>query len=306
MRRVLTVALAALAFTACGGGVPEAERPVARIGDETLTRGALDAYLTDNLGEFGDTPGDDADRVRSRLFDAWVDERRIVAEARRREISIGDEQLDDLLDDPDYESGEGDRERRRTRLRTRLMIDLLQSLVLQEVAPPSLEEARKRAEQVGADDEARRVELRSLRFDDPEQALKVHKDLRRNRLTFGEAVVRNTEDESQGVSTVVDWGTLPPPVREAIDDLRPGWSSVPVDLGGSTYLFQVVGWSAPGFEMRLERARAELYETARRHAWDAFVAELRAESTATSASATSLPPPAEGRWIGPEPGRRLQ
>ena len=106
------------------------------------------------------------------------------------------------------------RERRRERLRTRLMIDLLQSLVLQEVTPPSLEEARKRAEQVGADDDARRVELRSLRFDDPEQALKVHKDLRRNRLTFGEAVVRNTEDESQGVSTVVDWATLPPPVRD--------------------------------------------------------------------------------------------
>ena len=87
-------------------------------------------------------------------------------------LTLNDETLDDLLDDPAYESGDGDRESRRVQLRERLMMQMLQGQVLEDVAVPSASEA---AEWLGEQDPqsegGRKVELRSLRFDDPEQVL---------------------------------------------------------------------------------------------------------------------------------------
>ena len=60
--------------------------------------------------------------------------------------------------------------------------------------------------------------------------------------------------------------------------MRRGWSSVPVDLGGSTYLFQIVEWIEPDPEAQIEAARAEMISAARRAAWNEFVSGLRASA----------------------------
>ncbi len=122
------------------------------------------------------------------------------------------------------------------------------------------------------------MRLRSLRFDSAEDAQRVHRSLRRDRLTFNEAVVQNTDDESQGAPTIVDWSTFPPEVQQALEKLRRGWSSVPVDLGGNTYLFQVVEWIESDPDAQIEAARAEIISAARRAAWEGFVAGLRASA----------------------------
>jgi alkylation response protein AidB-like acyl-CoA dehydrogenase len=88
----------------------------------------------------------------------------------------------------------------------------------------------------------------------------------------------NTEDESQGMPTVVDWSAFPPEVRQALGKLRRGWSSIPVELGGSTYLFQVIEWIEPDPDAQIEAARAEMISAARRAAWTEFVAGLRASA----------------------------
>ena len=124
----------------------------------------------------------------------------------------------------------------------------------------------------------RKVRLRSLRFDSAEDAQRVHRRLRRNQLTFNEAVVQNTDDESQGAPTIVDWSAFPPEVQPALENLRRGWSSVPVDLGGSTYLFQIVEWIEPDPDAQIEAARAEMVLAARRAVWEGFVAGLRASA----------------------------
>ena len=251
---------------------------VARIDGQEMTRAELDTYLAINLA-LEEDGGELDDVVCSRLLDSWIDERLILAEAHERMLTLNDETLDDLLDDPAYESGDGDRESRRAQLRNRLMIQMLQGQVLEDVAVPSAAEA---AEWMAAYDpeaeDGRKVELRSLRFDDSEQAQKVHRDLRRNRLTFNEAVVQNSDDDSQGVPTVMEWTALPPEVQKAIEKLRPGWSSVPVEVAGSTYLFLIVAWTQSDRDSRLEAARTERYNAARREAWEQFVRQLRQAS----------------------------
>lgn len=282
-RRIMPLAL--LGALACAPALELHERSVVSIDGTALTRGQLEAYLAMNLASVEDpeAEGEDAaaqsDLVRSRLLDTWIDEHLVLHEAARRHLTIDDEQLDEQLDDPAYESGEGDRHSQRVYLRNRLLIEVVQSQVLHEVAPPTSEETFAWLEQnPGASMAGKRVRLRSLRFDSAEDAQRVHRNLRRNRLTFNEAVVQNTDDESQGAPTIVDWSTFPPEVQQALEKLRRGWSSVPVGLGGSSYLFQVVEWIEPDPDAQIEAARGQIAAAARRAAWNEFVDGLRAKS----------------------------
>ncbi len=274
MKRLALVAVL-LAAAACAQPRAELERPVVHIEGSIMTRAELDAYLQFNLA-VEDRGAPLVDVVGSRLLDTWIDERLILTEAQDRELSLSDETVDDLLDDPAYESGEGDLESRRNYLRERLMIQFLQGQVLQDITMPSTAEASEwlSAHAVNAGD-GKKVELRSLRFDDADKAQQVHRNLRRNRLTFNEAVVQNSDDESQGEPTVVEWGKLPVEVQQAIEKLRPHWTSVPVEAAGSTYLFYIVAWIYPDPDARLEAARTERYSAARRGAWKDFVNSLR-------------------------------
>jgi hypothetical protein len=266
------VLVATLLPLGCGSSPTGGEVPVARVNGVALTVAQLDAYLQANLADEIDD-----DLVRSRLFDAWIDERLILAEAHERRMTIPDESLDFLINDPDYEAAEEDFDVRRERLRNRLMIEMLQGQVLQDIVLPTAEHAEAWiAEQ---DEEpagtGRSVELRSLRFDDADRAMAVHRTLRRDRLTYSEAVLQNTEDESQGVATVMEYASLPPEVQGAIEKLKAGWSSKPVDLGGSTYLFQVVRWIEAAPDDRIDAAREEMFAQERRAAWEEFISELR-------------------------------
>ena len=128
IRRVI-MPLALAGSIACGLALEPYERPVVNIDGITLTRGELEAYLALNLAgaeEFeNDSAGeaDQRDLVRSRLLDTWIDERLVLSEAAERRLTIDDEQLDEQLDDPSYESGAGDRRSRRAYLRNRLLIE---------------------------------------------------------------------------------------------------------------------------------------------------------------------------------------
>lgn len=278
MRAVLAAACLAL-LVACAPPKELHDRAVVNLDGAELTRGDLDDFLAINLAgtdEAEETTGDEGDLVRSRLLDQWIDERLVLAEAEARQLSISNQQLDGWIDDPAYDTGERDRLSQREFLRERLLIELVQGQVLADVALPSGEEAIAWLEgQPRASDAGRRVVLRSLRFDEAEDADRVHRSLRRNRLTFNEAVVQNTDDESQGAPTTVDWAGFPPEVQAVLEDLKPTWSSKPVELGGSTYLFQLVEWLDPDPEAQVEVARSELFADKRRQAWDLFVDGLR-------------------------------
>ena len=239
MRRGVLLPLALAGLLGCGPELAPHERPVVKIDGTQSTQAELEAYLYLNLAMVEDVEADvegaadQSDLVRSRLLDTWIDEKLVLSEAQLRGLSIDDVQLDGHLDNPTYESGEGDRVSQRAYLRNRLLIELVQSQVLQDVAPPSGEEVLEWLDQnpersMGG----RKVRLRSLRFDSAEDASQVHRNLRRNRLTFNEAVVQNTDDPSQRAPTIVEWSTLPDVLDAAIDaDPEARYHAVIVDEG---------------------------------------------------------------------------
>jgi hypothetical protein len=268
MKRLLPILLFAL-LTGCSD-VPESERVVVKIGDEGWSVSQLTRYFQLNLPAEGDSD----DRVKSRLLDRWIDERLVLQEAGARELVIADQDLDDMIEDPEYEGGDWQRADQRRHLRERLLIELLQSLVLADHPAATVEELQENlsAEAVVGRREAR---IRALRFDDGESAMKVHQLLRKNRLTFNEAVVQYASEGDPDGATSVDVESLPPEVREAIEPLKSGWSSSPVEMAGNHFLFQLVEWVEGDAQQQLERLRDE-YETERRRAeWGRFVAELR-------------------------------
>ncbi len=128
MIRRIVVPLALAVSISCGPALEPYEQPVVNIDGTTLTRGELEAYLAMNLAgaeELEDEGAGEAtqgDLVQSRLLDTWIDERLVLSEAAKRRLTIDDEQLDEQLDDPAYESCEGDRRSQRAYLRNRLLI----------------------------------------------------------------------------------------------------------------------------------------------------------------------------------------
>jgi len=265
-RTAMTVLL--LSALGCGGGEGA---PVLDIDGTTWTASEFEEYLASNLPETDDV----GDLVRSRVFDTWVEERLVLQEARERELSIGDEQLDDLLEDPDFEGGTAELESRRRQLRERLLIELLQALVLSDVPPPSGADIDAWIRARGGAGSGKQVRLRSLRLDDRETADRIHSRLRENRLTFNEAVVQYGGEADPDAPAELDLDSLPPEVRAAIEDLKKGWSSAPVELGRSVYLFQVLDWTEGDPQRLRDEAERDLQTARRREAWRSFVTRLR-------------------------------
>lgn len=272
-RSITILLLGALLWLGGCRNVPESERVVVKIGDDDWSAAQLERYFELNLPAASDSD----DQIKSRLLDRWIDERLVLREARARELRIADQDLDDMIEDPEYEGGDWERADQRRHLRERLMIELLQSLVLAELPEAGMQELQQNLPQ-GEPIGRREARIRALRFDDEETATKVHQQLRRNRLTFNEAVVHYAAEGDPDGVTRVDFETLPPAVREAIGSLKAGWSSEPVEMAGSHFLFQLVEWIEGDGQQQLERLR-EQFETDRRRAeWEQFVAELREKS----------------------------
>jgi len=290
-RRALLPALAPvlLALIGCAQPVTDPERiPVAYVGDEALTLSQLQDYFDSNLlrtdpGELAEpAPGEMAE-VWSRLFDAFVEERLLLAEAERRELPVDEREIELYLQHAPAEEGDGaepvDLSRLVGEARRRLMIQKLQEDALRELPSPGEDEVRSYVvEHRHRLVPERSLELRSLMLDSVESARKVQQDIRKRRLTFAEAVVRYEKSPGQGLPMQVNWNGLSEEVRAALEDLRAGQVSDPVEVNGNVYIFQVVSW----FEKReqaneelIRRARLELERERRRDAYDAMVDDIR-------------------------------
>ena len=97
----LLLAAALFGLPACAPVTDPLARPVAILDGAALTVADLQDYLRDNLA--GESPGEplspeDLDRVKSRLYENFIDEEVLLAEARRRGIQVTPEELRAYLD----------------------------------------------------------------------------------------------------------------------------------------------------------------------------------------------------------------
>lgn len=290
MSRIPTIGLlAALACGACSEPVTDPDLiPVAFVGEEKLTLSELQEYFDSNLlsGDTAEEPELDEQEmnvVRSRLFDAFVEERLLLVEAERLELPVDEREIELYLGAAPAEEGEErdpvETERLAHEARRRLLIQKLQEDALRDVPPPAAAEVRSYVvENRHRLAPERSLELRSLMLDSVDNAKKVYRDIRKRRLTFSEAVVRHEKAPGQGLPMRVNWNGLSDEVRAALENVRAGEVSEPVEVNGNVYLFQVVTW----FEAReqanddlVRRARLELESERRREAYDALVQDIR-------------------------------
>jgi parvulin-like peptidyl-prolyl isomerase len=302
-RRVAGLILVFVALAGCNRQpVDPAQRPVAYIGQQPLTLHELEAYLEDNILDDLEGQGstnEELNEIKSRLLDALIEERMLVAEAERRGVTVSDDEVALYLgmgameygraeesDEPVEESGAGtgtddppaavgtDEVSEAVR---RLTIHKLHESVLGELEPI---EASDIDDYVAAHRERlqprRQLELRALMLDSMESAKKVYEEIRRRRITFDEAVVRYEEVPGRSLPQRVSWDGLSDEVRQAVEGLKAGRISKPVELHDTAYLFLVTSWledrEQSANELRV-RARRELEATRRTEAYAQLVVD---------------------------------
>lgn len=280
-------ALLALGLAACGGpdegslGVT-----VAEVGDRSLTAGDFQVYLKASLPadlEEEETDPEESARVKSRLFDAFLDEEVLLVEAARREFRVEPREIELYLEigSPEGEEGrEHSPAERKTAERVLLVQKLLDSAGTRdtEVTEDEVEAfLRERGEDAV---DGGTVVLRSLMMETEKLAASVHRDIRRRRRTFEEAVVAYEPTPGQADPRPTPLGNLPAEVVEAVGSLKPGQVSHPVTVHGQVYLFFLVSRSDsdPGGDpVARAAARAELLRRRRDEAVAGLLDDLKNE-----------------------------
>jgi parvulin-like peptidyl-prolyl isomerase len=271
--------LALLLAVGCGGEPADPnERGVAEIGDESLTLAELQGYLDANLltGE-EDTPlpASEMAAVQSRLLDALIEERLLLSEAESRGVLVEPIEIEAYLEATGVESeeGGGPPPAARREAERRLKIEKLLESIALEQPPVDEAEARSRAGERRAE---REVELRALMLEDLDQAERVHRDMKRRRITFAEAVAAHGSGPGQGLPLRLAWEGLSEEVRAALDGLKPGQVSGPIEMLGNIYLFKVERWIDEPGVADVELARRALEAERRQQAYRELLDELRA------------------------------
>lgn len=257
---------------------------VAFVGREPIYLEQLERYLEENLIDVEEGESEDraaSDAVRSRLLDALIEERALLAEALRRDVQVSPREVEIYLElGPGHREGEVDNGKRRSeRAREVLLVQKLQEQVVLDQPEATDDEVRDYVVENGdrlLPDQP--VVLSALQLRSEAQANRVHTEISRKRMTFREAVIAFEPTPGQSEAQRIDWEALSPELREALKNLKPGHVSKPLELHGGWFLFEVSSWlNDPGDRQDelLRRGRAELESRRRQQALDALLVEAR-------------------------------
>lgn len=272
--------LAALALAlavACGGSARKEPGPaVAEFAERRIPAARFEAYLDRVLGdEDVSVDGEDLDRVKSRLLDAFIEEEILLHEAIRRDMRVDEREIEAYLaptpgvDPPDRDDPAWAVARRN------LTIQKLRAAMVADHVEVSEQEVDAYLERHGGDfEQGPSVIVRPLRLDGVSEAKRIRIEIIRRRMSFADAakVFGEKPEHSRAVELGLD--ALPDPVREAVKNLEPGKVSRPVELPGGVYLFLVEGWSEKDPR---DRARQELVRARSREITRELVRRLKDE-----------------------------
>ncbi len=240
---------------------------LAEFADEKLTVKDLNEYFQANLyvdGGVDDIAPDDLKILKSRLFDAFVDEELLLHEAKLAGIQVSPEEVEAYAQSTAGEEVEDSKTEalRRESARKDLTIQKLRSTWVEAKVKVSPDEVKKYATEHRSELEPQRsVVLRSVMFANEDQAKKVGADIASHRLTFDQALDTPGINKSQAQPNKVTLESLPGEVRDAVEGLNAGEVSSPIMVNGRPFLFYVVSWVKPGGNLEqaiLERAEAGL------------------------------------------------
>jgi len=280
-RRCLAVAAFALvAASACDRFATDpGKRVVAEVGTQPVTVAQLQAYLdTTQLQDPAAeplSPGDLA-RVKSRLFDDFLEGELLLQEAQREGLTVSDAELAAYLGTDASPSPVA-----RELVRRDLTIQTLrESVVLAKVKVGDEEIDAWLAAQMPPGEPVLQGRLRTLRLASYPEAARVRREILSKKLSFDEAELTYGADSLPDAPRDEDLEALPPHIATAVKALRPGSVSAPLPFESSVLLFLMEAADDPSesTSRRRESARRAIALDKSQAVADALVQELRGKT----------------------------
>jgi parvulin-like peptidyl-prolyl isomerase len=282
-RRLVCASIALVATCACNRFAADPGlRVVAEVGSKRITAAQLQAYLDANQFHDPDaeppSPGDLA-RVKSRLFDDFLDSEVLLQEAQRRGVTVTDAELADYLG----KDGPKDQALREVARRDLSIQKLRESVVLADVHVDDKEIDAWLAARTPPGDPALQGTLRTLRFASYPEAMRVRNEILSKRLSFDEAELAYGADSLPDAPRDADLEALPPQIAAAAKALKPGTVSQPLPFESSVLLFLLEAADDPSEAQarRRDAARRAIALDKAQAVADKLLDELRAKTTVT-------------------------
>jgi parvulin-like peptidyl-prolyl isomerase len=280
-RRCLAAAFALVAVSACDRFATDpGKRVVAEVGARPVTVEQLQAYLdATQLQDAGaePLPPRDLARVKSRLFDDFLDAELLLQEAQRRGLTVSDAELVAYLG-TDVPLGPVARELARRDLTIQ---KLRESVVLEKVHVDDKEIDAWLAAQAPPGEPVLQGTLRTLRLASYPEAARVRGEILSKKLSFAEAELAFGADSLPDAPRDEDLEALPTHIASAVRALKPGTVSAPLPFESSVLLFLLEAADDPSesTSRRREAARRAIALDKAEAVADALVRELAAKTS---------------------------
>lgn len=272
----LAWAVAVVALACSGDSHDPGRRVVATVGGDKVTVAQVQAYLDANLvldPAADPLPPRDLARVKSRLFDDYLDGEILAHEARRRRLAVPDAELNEYLG-PDAPTTPAARDVARRDL---LIQKLRESVVRADVTVDPVAIEAWLAAHPQQDASGLPGRLRTLRFASYPEAMRVRTEIATRKLSFEQAHSAYGADALADTAQDAELAAFPSHIATAIKALAPGQVSQPLPFESSVLLFLLDPPEDPAAARarRIEEARHAVALEKSQEVADKLLRELR-------------------------------
>lgn len=280
-------AAAGVALLALAAGCAGDAGVIAEISGEPVMQAEFDVFVQRTLQD-GAAGADEApsDELLSRLLERFLDEELIIREARRRGLTVSQQEIADemrFIQMPAEAATDGSAEKKAAADAHRSLIlrKFREEHVLATVEVNDEEISAYYGEHRDHFQQPTRLVLRQILLDDEEQARRMREELWKDPSRFAEAAEQSSLAPDGGKPMAYEMANLPPEIIESVEAVEEGQvSRVSVSPEGFR-IFLVEKREAArqvSMEEAAERIRVILMQEKSRRAYEEMLAALRARS----------------------------
>jgi len=219
---------------------------VASIAGQPIPYKTFERYLNDNSVEAGEQ-GDEADAIKSRLLDQFIDEQLLTREAGHLSIVVSDAEVDAYIKELGLSEGDLDvnapdgKDAFREKIKIGLVVQKVKETAVLKtihVAPAEVEdELKKRPEAARGQSQ---VVLRQIMLEDKGTAEEVRRAVAADPGRFEEVARQKSAAPDHGAPRAFAEEDLPSELRPAVASLQPGQVSPVLGYAGAFLVIQLV------------------------------------------------------------------
>ena len=270
---------------------------VATIAGTPVPYKIFERYLNDNSVEAGEQ-GDEADAIKSRLLDQFIDEQLLLREAGRLKIVVSDPEVDAYIKELGLSEGDLDvnapdgKDAFREKIKTGLVVQKVKETAVLKtihVAPAEVDdELKKRPESAQGQSQ---VVLRQIMLEDKGTAEEARRAVAADPGRFEEVARKKSAAPDHGAPRAFTEEDLPSELRPAVASLQPGQVSPVLAYAGAFLVIQLVRKeeAKPADVASVkQRIESELFRQKADQVMDRYLADLK-EKTEIHVNRAILP-----------------